>query len=485
MNRVLVCALALAGFAASAHAADLGLDSMKDPLPDTLTYKGVTIFGTVDMSYAYQTNGRPNGAIVSDLEYTPFMPTRNYTGQSISTLTANALEQSKIGIKIEEGIGLGWTAIGKFDTAFDPISGQISDGCSSFVQNAGKAYNQQTSTADTGMCGQAFNRSAYAGVSNAAYGTLTVGRQNSFQLDALAEYDPMALSYAFSLPGYSGAFAGSGSTEAARWDSSVKYVYQYGPVHAGAMYSDGGDGTGLYGTGYGFNAGGAYKGFSVDAVYTKENAAVNLLSVTNDPSASTPLAAAISDNEAWSVQGKYTYNFGGSFKDDGPGSRLTFFGGYEHITQSNSSDPVSLAAGGYAITSDNNYFTQAKVLQLAWTGAKYELPSGWSFTGAYYHVDQSAYVSDNTKICTIGGASRVQCAGTYNQGSFLVDYAFNKHFDVYAGVTYANVDDGLAAGFQGTPCGVAGSGSCYKTQTTGNATSIDTAAVVSGLRLKF
>ena len=124
---------------------------------------------------------------------------------------------------------------------------------------------------------------------------------NSFQLDALAEYDPMALSYAFSLPGYSGAFAGSGSTEAARWDNSVKYVYQYGPVHAGAMYSDGGDGTGLYGTGYGFNAGGAYKGFSVDAVYTKENAAVNLLSVTNDTSASTPLAAAISDNEAWSV----------------------------------------------------------------------------------------------------------------------------------------------------------------------------------------
>jgi len=36
---------------------------MKDPLPDTLTYKGVTIYGTVDVGYAYQTNGRPLGGM--------------------------------------------------------------------------------------------------------------------------------------------------------------------------------------------------------------------------------------------------------------------------------------------------------------------------------------------------------------------------------------------------------------------------------------
>lgn len=494
MSRIIVCALALAGFATAASAADLDAGSIKDPLPDTLTYMGVTIFGTVDVGYAYQTNGRPNGAIVSDLEYSPFMPTHNYTGQSVSTLTANALEQSKIGIKIEEEIGMGWTVIGKADTAFDPISGQISDGCSSFVQNAGKGYNQQNSTADTGMCGQAFNRSAYAGVSNATYGTLTGGRQQTFQLDSLAAYDPMALSYALSLPGVTGTFVGSGSTEAARWDNSVKYLYQYGPVHAGAMYGNGGDGTGMYGEGYGFNVGGAYKGFSADANYTRENAAVNLLSVTNDSSASAPLAAAISNNEAWSVQGKYTYDFGGGFKDEGPGSKLTFFGGYEHIEQTNSNDPVTEAAGGYAITPHLNYFVTPKVLQFVWTGAKYELPSGWSFTGAYYFVDQNSFASTASNgttpsDCTNGGATRTNCAGTYNQVSFLIDYAFNKHFDVYGGVTYAIANDGLAAGFPGTPCGVTGAGSCYKTsgytQVTGSATSIDTAAVVTGFRLKF
>ena len=42
MNRLVICALALGGFAASAQAADLSLDSMKDPLPEKISYAGVT-----------------------------------------------------------------------------------------------------------------------------------------------------------------------------------------------------------------------------------------------------------------------------------------------------------------------------------------------------------------------------------------------------------------------------------------------------------
>lgn len=486
MKKVVVCAAALAGVAFSAHAADLSdVTSMKDPLPDALTYHGVTIYGTVDVGYAYQTNGRPLGNVVSDLEYSPFTTTRNFTGQSISTIQANALEQSKIGVKIEENIGLGLTAIGKLDTAFNPITGEITDGCSSFVDNLGKAYNQQTSTADSGRCGQAFNGVAYAGVSSSLYGTLTVGRQNSFQLDGIASYDPMSLSYALSLLGYSGTNGGSGSTEAARWDNSVKYLFTYGPVHAGVMYSSGGDATGLYGDGISANLGATWKGFSIDGVYTKETGAVNLLGVNKD-SVGNPLAAAISDNEGWSVMGKYVYDFGGGFKDEGPASTLTLFAGYTNIDMSNSKDAVSFAAGGYAITPDNNYFSTTKNLQFEWAGAKYALHSGWSFTGAYYHVDQNAFVSDGA-ACTLGGASRSNCAGSYNQGSFLIDYAFNKHFDVYAGVTYAVVDDGLAAGFPGTPCTGTGGATtkCYQNQTSGTATSVDTAAFVSGVRLRF
>jgi predicted porin len=172
--------MALVGFSASAHAGDLeDIKNLKDPLPDTLSWHGVTVYGTIDLGYAYQTNGRPLGGIVSDLEYSPFNATRNFTGKPVSTLTGSGLEQSKIGVKIEEGIGFGWTAIGKLEAGFDPMSGQLSDGCGSMLENIGRPVSQQTSSGDSGRCGQAFNGVAYAGVSNASYGTLTVGRQNS------------------------------------------------------------------------------------------------------------------------------------------------------------------------------------------------------------------------------------------------------------------------------------------------------------------
>ncbi len=184
------------------------MPKFKDPLPDTLTWNGITLYGTLDVGYAYQTNGRPLGDVVSGLEFIPFTTTRNYTGQSVSTIAHSGLEQSKIGVRIEEPLGMGWSAIGRLDTGFDPLRGSLSNGCQSFINNANVPYNQQTSNADSGRCGQALNGVAYGGVSNAAYGTLTFGRQQSFQLDAIAAYDPLELSYAFSLLGYSGTDGG-------------------------------------------------------------------------------------------------------------------------------------------------------------------------------------------------------------------------------------------------------------------------------------
>ena len=57
----------------------------------------------------------------------------------ISSLTNNALEQSKVGVKIEESFGDGWTAIGKLETDFNPAFGEISDACASLLRNNGKS----------------------------------------------------------------------------------------------------------------------------------------------------------------------------------------------------------------------------------------------------------------------------------------------------------------------------------------------------------
>jgi predicted porin len=454
-----------------------------------LTWYGITLYGTLDLGYAYQTNGRPLGSVVSGLEFIPFTTTRNYTGQAISTIAHSGLEQSKIGVKFDEPLGLGWAVVGRADTGVDPLTLKLSDGCSSFIQNAGVVYTQQTSNADSGRCGQPFNGSLYGGVSNKQFGTFTFGRQNSFELDAIGAYDPLSLSYAFSLLGYSGTNGGMGSTQAARWDNAFKYVYDFGPINAGVMYSNGDSGSGMFGAGYAFTIGGAYRGFSAQAVYTKEHGAVNLQTAVNDAFGSQTLAANISDNTSWSIMGKYTLDLGGHYVDPyptkapKPGDKLTFFLGYTNLSQANPSTPITsgAAAGGYPLTvsatlPDNDAFTTPKVLQFFWTGAKYELASRLSFTVAYYHVNQNSYVADHA-ACVLGGASKTDCAGTFDQVSFLADYQMTKHLDLYSGITYGKVQDGLASAFPGTPgakFGFAGAG-----------TSVDTVSMMTGFRLKL
>ena len=49
---------------------------MKDPLPDNLSWHGVTLYGTIDVGAAYQNHGAPlSGAVGTGLEY-------NITGSS-------------------------------------------------------------------------------------------------------------------------------------------------------------------------------------------------------------------------------------------------------------------------------------------------------------------------------------------------------------------------------------------------------------------
>ena len=167
---------------------------------------------------------------------------------------------------------------------------------------------------------------------------------------------------------------------------------------------------------------------------------------------------------------------GGGFKDEGPVSKLTFSGGYTYVDQSNPKDPVGTGAttnGGYVIAPNNNPFTTDRIVQFIWAGAKYEV-GPWSFTGAYYRQVQNSF-QVGTSVCTAGGASKSNCAGDYDQGSFVVDYQFNKYVDIYSGVTYGKANDGLASGFPGTPGVPANSGA-----KSGTNTSVDTAVFMSG-----
>ena len=502
VKRSLISAILLGGLVVSAQAADLSLDSVKDAapaLPDgPITWHGVTLYGTVDVGYAYTSNGVPaSGAFYPGADYTIYGS--RFANGGVSTLTNNALEQSKVGLKIEENIGYGLQAIGKLETGFNPISGELSDACASLLRNNGKFYSQMDNNGDGSRCGQAFNSVAYGGLSSPIYGTLTAGRQNSLVTDGMGAYDPMAGSYAFSLIGYSGTPGGGiGSTETARWDNSVKYILSYGPFHAAGMYTNGGQDTPMMGDGYGANVGAVYGGFSLDGFYTKENGAVNLSSVPNPAYATSgvtcvagsttsgsicpnALKGTITNNEAWDVMGKYTVDvpslFGeapvsmkdapcGGLKDAPcapPSAKLTIFGGYQYTTLSNPGHEQSYyngfnTIGGYQfLTSGALAYGSDRVLQTAWAGLKYET-GPWSFTGAYYYWSQDAYLSNKFQTCAqtsgpgkvnngIGAQIGSNCSGDFNQGSFLIDYAFNKHFDIYAGVSFTEINGGLSSGF--------------------------------------
>src|SRR5512142_794371 len=86
LSAAVLAGIALAGFGTAASAAD----------DLSLTWNGITLYGTVDMGIAHQSHGSP---LSQD-----FYPTLNYiiapnSNKSISTVASNGLSQSKIGLR--------------------------------------------------------------------------------------------------------------------------------------------------------------------------------------------------------------------------------------------------------------------------------------------------------------------------------------------------------------------------------------------------
>ncbi len=425
LSAAIFAGIALAGFGTVALAAD----------DTSLTWNGITLYGTVDAGIAYQNHGSP---LSQD-----FYPTLNYmvapnSNKSISTVASNGLSQSKIGLRGNEPLNDTFSFVFNLEMGFNPTSGKLADAPKSLINNNGKALADRTTAGDGSRAGQFFNGAAFAGFSSKEWGTFTVGRQNTLFLDNIVKYDPMNASYAFSIIGYSGVAGGMGATEDARLDDSVKYVFKYDAFHAGAMYQFGKSDTSP-GESWALDAGFDYAGFSVDAAWgeKKDAIAAATLSAAQLLLPGVPhdsLAATISDNEAWQIGASWT---GGPFKASG---------GYEHIDFSNPSLPVAAGfsgLGGYWISITNNVaFPHDKTLQIWWAGLKYSFTKDFDITGAWYGYDQNAF---GLVKCDTTKASN--CSGNEDVWSLRMDYRFNKRFDVYAGAAWSKVSDGLASGF--------------------------------------
>lgn len=474
----------------------------------TLSWWGVTFYGTVDVGGNYSTHGTP---------FDPNHPTGqtyllgaggpNATNRLSGFFPGpNGLSQSNVGLKWAEPVGGGWAFIGQAELAFDPYSLLLANAPRAEFNAIGVPENQQLTPYDSSRWAWLASQ-IYTGASNPTWGTLTFGRLNTPYTDAINAYDPMGGSYAFSVIGYSGKTCGAGDTETCRWTTEIKYRVNIGDfrfVVAGQPIGGSQGGYNSYNPNNGAiegGIGGDVKHFgpgtlSVDVFGAYERDAVNwgtfFASVggvgptiaSGWPSAvaflgtNAGLKATISNNTSFLAVTKYSF---GSWGDPAPvvgkapippsGIPLTLFAGYEWINFANPSDPQTSsfrddgftfnftnAAGsilsGNGTTIANNAYNAAcgsgtgctnEIFQVMWTGAKYGITRDLDVIGAYYHYIQNTFVNGvNCSPSAAAGNSR--CAGWFDTYSLVFDWRFLPKWDAYIGTMYSAAFGGLANG---------------------------------------
>ena len=428
----------------------------RPPESDDICIKGICVYGNFDMGITYQNHGAPlNALAAAPLDY---LVSKNSNGSYFGA-SANNMSNSFIGLRGKQEIADNLYAVFNLQTLFNPENGLNSNGVGSVAQNNGLTGNlaAQNSFGDSSKAGQMFNNAAYFGVSSPTYGTLTVGRQSALTSDLIGNYDALSGANAFSLITFQGANGGGGDTENRILDNSYEYRLNIGPVRLAAEAQLRNGGNSAPGNAFEGDVGFDYMGFSMDFVGGKVYDAISAapLSPGNLAASATlsqglgQIGATVSDNTVFQVGVKYAI---GPWK---------LFGGYEHLDYANPNNPLlpgAFTTGGFILGGgtaiNNTNFTDDKILQTAWVGAKYSIMPTFDIIGAYYHEWQNSFggAADGTVAgfgavagCTDARSSK--CSGSIDAVSLAVDWRFARHMDMYAGVMWSQAQDGLASGF--------------------------------------
>jgi predicted porin len=444
-----------------------------------LTWHGITLYGAFDVGVGWVSHGIPENGYNYEGES---LVNRNGKGSRL-LIAQNNLSQTGLGVKAREEFISGWAVVFNASTGVNPQSGQLANMAATNTINAGLPRGSYSFVGDGARAGQTFNDEFYGGVSSALAGTLTFGRQRALGTDAMVAYDPAAGAYSFSFIGYNGLMAGGGDTQDTRWDNAMKYRIAWDPLHFGAMYKFADGSGGCYSasaawtaatctpeesrnSAYGFDFGASIDRFSADLVYQHYNQAISVVNPLLGPGSPTqpyqstlnsintnPINGAnlietanteygiVTDNTAVMVAARYAWD---PFKA---------FAGYEHIRQTNPSDPLGVGAvaqGGYLLSGvEDKNLDSPKIVQVYWAGVKYEFDSRTYLTLSYYHESQNDFRVP--PACSRAAGFRSSCAGTLNEISFYADHHFTKRFDVYAGIAYSDVSGGLAVAIPHKP----------------------------------
>jgi predicted porin len=454
----------------------------KPPESDDICWHGVCVYGNFDMGVLAEPHGNPFNAMAGGpLNYI----VEKQSNGAYAGVASNLMSTSFIGLRGKQEIGDNLYAVFNLQTLFNPASGMNANGIGAIVQNNGLGGATTIGTAnsygDSSKGGQMFNNAAYFGVSSPIYGTFTMGRQSALSSDNVVNYDSLSGSNAWSLITFEGATGGGGVTEDRIYDNSYEYRLNIGPVRLAAEAQLRNGGNSATGNAFEGDIGFDYMGLSMDflgghisdaiAVGTTLSA-TQVNNLTNNQTGALPdgigtaitcslgcMSAVVSDNTVFQVAARYTI---GPWK---------LFGGYEHITFANPNNPLVAGAfvyGGYnlAFANNNNYLSDRNQ-HVFWAGVKYAVTPTLDLIGAYYGIRQEFYtvgaappagtfqnvpggpVSSAAQAanCAINGASSPGCAGQVDMVSFVIDWRFARHVDMYAGVSWQQKANGLANGF--------------------------------------
>lgn len=164
-----------------------------------LAQSSVTVYGVIDLSVNYTTNQSATGGAVWSLGDS------NANGDG----GQGALSGSRLGFKGEEDLGGGNKAIFKMEAGFTANNGES---------------DQQ---------GQLFGRQEYVGLSSKDLGQITFGRQYGIMTDVAFDFDPLGVGNYFANEWEVFLFG-------VRFDNTVWYKNNFGPVQLNVQYSFGG-----------------------------------------------------------------------------------------------------------------------------------------------------------------------------------------------------------------------------------------------------
>jgi len=464
MTLIRACLLSASLAAAGVAQAQTASSPSSPPSPpaddSSLTWKGITLYGIVDIGLQYQTHGAPLN------DYSPYgtEPTiqKNSNG-SITSLSDGNLSPSRVGLSGNEPLVGDWAGVFRVESVFNPTGGVLIDGPKSLTQNNGVALTAQNTNLDSSLAGQLFNGAAYVGFASPTYGSFTFGRQLTTLADGMLIYDPQGNAPAFSLLA-SGTYTGGGDTEDKRLDHTLKYAAHYDWLHLGALYQFSGS-SGSFNTAIQAQLGADFAGFSVDGFYDKKYDAVSAAAlsakqveglaalcnpavppVTPNPNGATcfssnnSLAGTISDNTVYTLAAKYAFE------------TVKLYAGYEHINYANPSTPIEpgyVIPGGYTLAYTTlDAYNINKTLKVYWGGVKWSATPALDLTAAYYGYKQNSYATGADAGCSTNVSSK--CSGSFDAFSVSADYRLSKRFDAYIGTFWSQVTDGPSEEFLNT-----------------------------------